>query len=46
MDLAWKAGQIQLMLWILQLHFGGKPKLRRNWFLSYRIGGYANGRPF
>jgi len=44
---AWKAGQIQLILWILQLRLGGKPKLSRNWLLSYGIGGYANdGPPF
>lgn len=43
---AWKAGKIQLIMWILQLRFGGKPKLSRNWLLSYGIGGYANDSPF
>ena len=43
---AWKAGKIQLLLWILQLRIGAKPKLIRNWLLSCGIGGYENLRPF
>ncbi len=43
---AWKVGKIQLLLWIMQLRLGWKPKLSRNWLLVYGVGGYANDRPF
>lgn len=38
---AWKTGKVQLLLWILQLRLGGKPKLGKTWLLSFGIGGYT-----
>ncbi|MDP3506490.1 MAG: hypothetical protein Q8T09_00740 [Candidatus Melainabacteria bacterium] len=43
---AWKVGKVQLLLWILQLRLGAKPKLRGTLLLSNWIGGYENHRPF
>jgi tetratricopeptide (TPR) repeat protein len=41
---SWKTGRIQLLLWILQLRLGGKPKLKATWLLSHGIGGYIKDR--
>lgn len=38
---SWKVGKIQLLLWIVQLHLGGKPRLTNTWLLSSRVGGYS-----